>query len=126
MASEDTMRSLRIKNFCLIQDSLQVPYQDFTATGTAVQTSGLITISATSTSTITLPAPAIGEQLIIYDNHASGSPTLKVYAGAGVTFDGTNTYATFGTAGQQLTLFAISATRWLIIGNLNTVTLGTS
>jgi hypothetical protein len=67
----------------------------------------------------TLAAPTSGQRLTIYATSTEGH-TVK--CAAGVTFDGINNTAAIGTSGQCLDLIAITATRWLILTNIGTVT----
>lgn len=66
--------------------------------------------------------PAVGKLLVLYCSDSTADATATCPAGS--TFDGTNAKATFGTTGQALVLVGLSATRWLILVNVGTVTFG--
>jgi hypothetical protein len=68
---------------------------------------------------VTLPAPLPGRFLVISCSDSTNDCTATLAAG---TFDGTNDVATFADAGDALVLFGVSATRYIIIENIGTVT----
>lgn len=86
------------------------------STATAILTSGVAIVAGGTGLAMTLAAPTAGCVCdITVASLASGSVTVK--AATGVTFDGTNNTATFGTATNQLKIVYKSATRWQIVYN---------
>ena len=98
--------------------------QALTITGAITVTSGLVLLDHASVIIeATLAAPTAGDELFIVDSSATGTAAHTVTAAAGVTFDGTNNTATLNALGEALHIIAISATRWLIVTNLGSVSL---
>lgn len=62
-----------------------------------------------------------GERLLLI-SCADATNAVTVTLPAGATFDGTNDIATFTVAEQALLLYGLSATRYLILANVGTVT----
>lgn len=95
--------------------------ESFTANGTATTNVGAITIAPATAATITVNvrAPTAGQWLSVA-MPAAGTANLE--GASGTTFDGTNNTGAFTAAGQALILYAISATRWVIVENIGTVT----
>ena len=60
-----------------------------------------------------------GQELLIVN--VSGSYSAVIDTPSGVTWDGTNDRATFGTGGDALLVRAISDTRWFVIVNIGSV-----
>ena len=105
--------------------SLAQPFVQYTATDSNNTVNcGFIGLSHASTPIlITVPKPGrAGKLLIIRDNSASGTAAHVVTAGGG-TFDGTNNTATFNAPGEQLILYSISSTTWIIVLNSGSVAL---
>jgi len=97
--------------------------QTLTATGAITITNGLVMLNhATVVIAATLAAPTAGDELFIVDSSASGTAAHTVTL-SGVTFDGTNSVATFNAPGEALHLIALSATRWFILENIGSVAL---
>ena len=96
--------------------------QELTETGAITINSGLVLLNhATVIIEATLDAPAVGDELIITDNSASGTAAHTVTF-TGVTIDASgNDIATFDAPGEALHLIAISTTRWLILENIGSV-----
>lgn len=98
--------------------------QELTATGAFTLGSGLALLNHASVIiAATLAAPAVGDDLVIVDNSATGTAAHTVTTAAGVTWDGTNNTATFNLLGETLHVVALSATRWLILENIGSVAL---
>jgi hypothetical protein len=98
--------------------------QELTETGAITINSGLVLLNhATVIIEATLDAPAVGDELYIVDNGASGTAAHTVTLPGGVTWDGTNDVATLDAPGEALHVIAISATRWLILENIGSVAL---
>lgn len=98
--------------------------QELTASGAFTLNSGVLLLNhATVIIEATLDAPAVGDEVYIIDNSASGTIAHTVTLGAGVTFDGTNNTATLNAPNEALHLIAISATRWFILENIGSVAL---
>lgn len=68
----------------------------------------------------TLAAPRKGQWLVVTCTDASNNCVLTLTAG---DFDGTNEIATFDAAEETLVLFGVSATRFVIVQNIGSVTL---
>jgi hypothetical protein len=68
-----------------------------------------------------MAAPVAGTYKILFCTAGSSVKLSKVHAPSGVTFDGTNDDLTFNAAGDSVTLYAISTTRWLITNNVGSV-----
>ena len=101
-----------------------VPNQELTASGAITRNNGLVLLNhATVIIAATLDAPAVGDELFIIDNAASGTAAHTVTVPAGVTWDGTNTIATLNAPDEALHVVAISATRWFILENIGSVAL---
>lgn len=96
--------------------------QQLTASGVITLNSGVVLLNhATVAIAATLDAPAVGDELYIIDNSASGTAGHTVTCAAGVTWDGTNNTATLNAPGEALHVIAISATRWFILENIGAV-----
>lgn len=139
MAIEATNRSLKVKDKIVVGDitinnggtitgvttlagTLVDKYVEYTATATNTNNTGFIGLNhATTPIVISVPAPgAAGKSLIIRDTSATGTAAHVVTATGG-TFDGTNNTATFNALGEQLILYSVSATSWVIILNSGSV-----
>lgn len=97
------------------------------AGGTAVVNSGLATIGSTDgQKNYTLAAPTAGVNKTLVCTAGSSANTSVVLCASGVTFDGTNTQATFNAANEVLDLVGLSATQWAIKSNMNSVALATT
>lgn len=108
------------------RSNLGVTVQALTATGAITIKSGQVQLNhATVVIAATLAAPAAGDFLLIVNHSASGTEAHTVTLPGGVTWDGTNTIATFNAPGEALLVQALSATRWLIILNIGAVGLST-
>jgi hypothetical protein len=82
------------------------------AGGAAITNNGIATIGSTSgQKNYTLAAPAAGVHKTIICTAGSTDNLSVVMASTGVTFDGTNTVATFNGADDTLDLVGLSATR---------------
>lgn len=98
--------------------------QELTTTGAITINSGLVLLNhATVVIAATLDAPVVGDELIIVDSSATGTAAHTVTLSGGVTWDGTNTVATFNLLGETLHVIAITTTRWLILENIGSVAL---
>ena len=98
--------------------------QDYTSDG-AIATKGLVTLSKTGTLAMTLAAPVAGDLLIIHDK-ANGSADNHVVSAdaASAKFDVSgNDILTFNAADETVVLLGVSATRWVIIENIDSVAL---
>lgn len=101
--------------------------QELTASGAITVNNGTVYLNhASVVIAATLDAPTRGDELIIIDSSATGTAAHTVTVSGGVTFNGTNTIATFNLLGEALHLKAISATRWLILNNVGSVGLSGS
>lgn len=101
--------------------------QELTASGAITLDSGIVLLNhATVAVAATLDAPALGDELFIIDNSASGTAGHTVKLPSGVTFDGTNNTATLNAPGEALHIVAISATRWFIMENIGSVGLSST
>jgi len=67
---------------------------------------------------------AAGQMLVITCSDSTNTTTVKTKSGT--TFDGTNNTATFDAAGETLVLFGISATQFVIVENIGSVTLSST
>lgn len=100
--------------------------QELTASGAITINSGIVLLNhATVVIASTLNAPAVGDDLYIINNSASGTAAHTVTLPAGVTFDGTNNTATLNAPNEALHIIAISPTRWFILENIGAVALST-
>lgn len=96
--------------------------QELTATGAITINSGIVLLNhATVVIAATLDAPTAGDELFIINNSASGTAAHTVTVPGGVTWNGTNTVATLNAPGEALHVVAISASRWFIMENINSV-----
>ena len=87
----------------------------------AVAISGKALIVGGTGFALTLAAPQEGCFVdLLLSSITSGSVTVTLPVG--VTFDGTNSIATFSVAAQRLSIGYSSATRWQIFNNVGTVT----
>lgn len=132
MAFEDTFRSIKVKDKIkttnmevgsnALASGMTQPYVNYTATATNLCNSGCITLAHDTTPIlIAVPAPgAAGKTLIIRDNSTGGTAAHVVTATAS-TFDGTNNTATLNAPGEQLILYSVSATAWIIVLNSGAV-----
>lgn len=85
-----------------------------TATGAIRDTAGLVLLSHPSTViAATLPAPTLGDDLIIVNASPSGTAAHQVTPVAGTTIDGSGGAVVLGTPGNVLHLVAQSATAWV-------------
>lgn len=130
MGFEDVFRSLKVKGN-LTAGTLNIGtqvapivsgYVEYTATASNSVNSGCITLKHDTVAIlISVPAPgAAGKTLIIRDNSTGGTAAHVVTATSG-TFDGTNNTATFNAPGEQLILYSVSATAWIIVLNSGSV-----
>jgi len=136
MSFEDTFRKIKVKDE-VVTDTLTAttatitsvaqPYATYTATATNTNNTGFIGLNHASVPVvISVPAPgAAGKSLIIRDSSASGTAAHAVTA-TGSTFDGTNNTATFNAPGEQLILYSVSATAWIIILNSGSVAMSSA
>lgn len=95
-----------------------------TAAGVITQRAGTIRIAPAAASialSFGYDALEPGDELLIVN--VSGSYSVVIDTPSGVTWDGTNDRATFGTGGDALLVRAISDTRWFIIVNIGSVSL---
>ena len=115
------MKSLRVKDYLQVE-TIKTPFNEYTASATNTANTGFIGLNHASTPVvISVPAPgAAGKSLIIRNNSASGTEAHVVTA-TGSTFDGTNNTATFNAPDEQLILYSVSATEWIIILNSGSV-----
>lgn len=106
----------------IADDSLAQPFVQYTVTATNTANCGFIGLAHASTAIlIDVPAPGrAGKFLVIRDNSASGT-AAHVATSTGGTFDGTNNTATFNAPGEQLLLYSISSTVWIILLNSGAV-----
>jgi len=106
----------------ILMNSLVQPFKQYTATATNTVNCGFIGLAhGTTAIVISVPAPErAGKLLIIRDNSASGT-AAHVVTSTGGTFDGTNNTATFDAPGEQLILYSISSTVWIIVLNSGAV-----
>lgn len=96
--------------------------QELTATGAITLDSGMVLLNHASTViAATLDAPVAGDELYIINSSASGTEAHTVTTAGGVTWDGTNNTATFDAPDEALHVIAISATRWFILNNIDSV-----
>ena len=96
-----------------------------TVTALLASTVGITTINGTSL-TYTLPAPVVGQRKV-YDAAAAASTTLlrRLYTGAGVLFDSTNTVLSLSTVAGGVELIGVTTAKWSIL-HYNGGTLGTA
>jgi hypothetical protein len=102
---------------------LGMPTTELTATATFVPKKGTEVLElnhATVAIAATIAAPVPGNFLIIPNTSASGTAAHTVTLTAG-TFDGTNNIATFNAPNETLVLYAVSATRYVIVENIGSV-----
>lgn len=100
--------------------------QELTASGAITINSGVVLLNhATVAIASTLNAPAVGDDLYIINNSASGTAAHTVTLPAGVRFNGTNNTATLNAPNEALHIVAISPTRWFILENIGSVALST-
>jgi hypothetical protein len=98
-----------------------------TANGAIALKSGLVTLVHSSTAiAATLAAPVAGQELFIVNMSGSGTQSHTVTLASGVTFvGGSNNKLTLDAEGEAIHMIAVSATKWLILENIGTVTVGT-
>lgn len=102
------------------------PSQELTASGAITIANGLVLLNhATVAIDATKADPAVGDELFIVNNSASGTAGHNVVLATG-TWDGTNDTATFDAPGEALHVIAISATRFFILENIGSVALSSS
>lgn len=97
---------------------------NFTEAGTITQRSGTVRLEGAAASfalTFGYDSLMPGDELLIVN--VSGSYSVPITTPSGVTWDGTNDTATFGTGGDALLVRAISDTRFFIIANIGSVSL---
>ena len=105
-----------------VTDNLVQPFVQYTATATNTTNCGFIGLAhGSSAIVISVPTPEeAGKFLVIRDNSADGTAAHVVTA-TGSTFDGTNNTATLNAPGEQLILYSISKTAWVILLNSGSV-----
>jgi hypothetical protein len=134
MAFEDVYRSLRIRSLLkantieattLSSSNIVNGFAQYAATAVNTVNSGFIGLANSTTAIlISVPAPGVaGKFLVIRNNSATGTAAHVVTA-TGSTFDGTNNTATLDAPGEQLMLYSVSATAWIVL--LNTGSVGLS
>jgi hypothetical protein len=89
----------------------------YSADGAALPTNGVAVLTAADDRDFTLAAPTPGSMLHIIAETVAADKAAVVTLPEGVTFDGTNNTATFGTSGDSIALCFRSATRWQILDN---------
>jgi hypothetical protein len=95
------------------------PGDEMTASG-AVSGGSFVNLNHATVSIAATVTPSAGQLLIITQKDAGTVGHTLTTAG---TFDGTNNTATFNAQYETLVLFALSSTRWIIIGNFGSVAL---
>ena len=102
---------------------LKLVTQELTVTGAVNATTRVVFLNHVSTIiAATLAAPVAGDILIVVNTSATGVIDHTVTLPTGVTWDGTNRIATLDLLGEALVCIAISATRYVVLVNLGTVT----
>lgn len=103
-------------------NGLQLGHNTFTADGEITGRDSWIRLNNSSTAlAITLDAPIAG-QLLIITQVDSGTEGHTVTLTAG-TYDGSNDVATFNAQDETLVLFGVSATRFVVLENIGSVSL---
>ena len=128
--NRNVMKNLKVKDYITVKDltvtgtlspeATTDNFVELTATAAGTITSGMIALTHGSVAIVTdVPAPGVaGKSLIIRDTTTGAS---HVVTSTGGTFDGTNNTATFDAAGEQLILYSVSATEWIIVLNSGSV-----
>lgn len=92
------------------------------STAANLSNTGTTVISSTLAKAYTLDAPTIpGQEKRIICDTATASTALRTVTSA-ASFDGTNTFLNFTADNQAISLVALSTARWMIVGNVGTVT----
>ena len=95
--------------------------QELTVSGAISITSGLVLLNhATVIIAATKAAPAVGDELYIVDNGASGTAAHTVTLSS-ATWNGTNAVATLDAPGEALHVIAIATNRFFVILNIGSV-----
>lgn len=95
--------------------------QTLTSSDAITINSGMVALQHNSTPVAaTLDAPAVGDELLIVDNSASGTAAHTVTL-TGATWNGTNTIATLDAPGEAIHVLAIATNRFLILNNVGSV-----
>ena len=100
---------------------LNMPFTEtaYTASG-AISGVSCVALNNVTKLVMTVAAPEPGWLLVIYQKDAgTAAHTVTLTAG---TFNGTNKIATFNAQNKGLVLLGVSATRFLIVANVGTVT----
>ena len=97
---------------------------ELTATGAISASVSYVELNHASVAiAATIAAPSAGRFLVITQTDAgTAGHTVTLTAG---TYDGSNNVATFNAQNETLVLFAISATRFVVVENIGSVGLGT-
>ena len=126
------MRALSLANLFLnappiAADSFKLSPTEYTASGAIDVTTPVSYVELNKSDgalAMTIAAPVAGQLLIITQTD-SGTQGHTVTLSAG-DFDGTNEIATFDAQEETLILFGLSATRYAIIANVDSVALSTA
>ena len=101
--------------------------QDVTEDDTIEADASCVLIDSNTPATalaITGPVPAKGKFLVIA-NASSGTAANAVTLPSGCYFDGHHQKATFDNKGEALVLLGVSDTEFMVLSNMNSVTLAT-
>lgn len=104
-------------------DRVYLGPKTYTAAG-AVRPSGIVMINSQGTKVaMTLEAPKSAGQLLVVTQIDAGSDGHTLTSASGTTLNGTNNTATFNAVGETLLLLARSATTWVILSNVGSVSM---
>lgn len=102
-------------------NSLPGEVQELTASGAFTITNGTVLLNHASVAVVaTIPALNVGDELVVFDNSASGTAAHTLTL-TGQTYNGTNTIATLNAPGECLHLRCISSARLAIVVNTGSV-----
>lgn len=95
--------------------------QELTASGAFTITNGTVLLNHASVAVVaTIPALSVGDELVVFDNSASGTAAHTLTL-TGQTYNGSNTIATLNAPGEALHLRCIAADRLVIVVNTGAV-----
>ena len=118
-----TQKAIMLQNlFKSFPAMAKLPFTEtaYATTGAAIKGVSCVALNSLTKLALTIAAPEVGWLLVIYQKDAgTAAHTVTLTSG---TYNGTNKIATFNAQNKGLVLLGVSATRFIIVANIGTVT----
>ena len=118
-----TQKAIMLQNlFKSFPTMAKLPFTEtaYATTGAAIKGVSCVALNSLTKLALTIAAPEVGWLLVIYQKDAgTAAHTVTLTSG---TYNGTNKIATFNAQNKGLVLLGVSATRFIIVANIGTVT----